>query len=662
MSRKWSRKVDQWSFAAVCSCFFGGSVAECGRMKSSLFSLWSRRNLLFVGAMVVSVFIPFLPLIIGYSGSAPAAPQAVAGIIDLRHWDFDRHGAVRLAGEWDFFPATLLNGKEASEASFPEKRKVPDFWKDDDTKKASATGCGTYRLRILLPPRADELALRYTTVSTAFRAYIDAEPVANAGIPGTDPSHSLPAYKPGVVRIPSSGNEMLLTVQVSNYEYRTGGMWRAFLIGTADRLETEKKGQDHLTFVYVGILVAMALQSIFIYFYRRSARNSLFFALFSIIVALRALVTGEYILVDTVSDISFDVLIRLEYVSAYLIIPLCIVYIFEELGFSEKRWFLFVNIPFVLLIPWAPLPILTRSITFYYPLAAAMILYTLFTLGRSLVRGGQGVRPIFIGFMIIASAGINDMLFSSFLVYTGNLLPAGLVVFTVIMNLSIAYRYSKAYKTIEGLLVEKDTYLKEIHHRVKNSLQIAASMMTLQANRIEHKDTAKLFLTMRDRIEAIALVHQKLYAAMPGNSVDVYGYVKDLIAHLAVSYGTGIPASAPEVVTGNKPLEVPIDFCVDFGLSLTELVINAYKHAGGPKQILVREEGGRVCATVIDGGPGYVEDALSGPKKSLGLKIVNSVVKRWGGEIHLYRGEYHGTKAEIWLVRPIPNIVRNGSA
>lgn len=618
-------------------------------MRLSLPSSRARDNLLFAFALAVAIAFPFIPFIADYS-SRPI-PRASGGSLDLRGWDFGREGAVRLSGEWLFIPGKLLDGDDAETGW--TVRGVPDFWRGGDAAGTGGRGCGTYRLRILLPRDPGRLALRYTTVSTAFKAFADDKFLAQAGAPAAEASKAVPAYDPGVVQIPAAGDEIVLYVQVSNHEYRTGGLWRAFLLGPEKSLEMNKARRDWLTFLFVGILFGIALQGLFIYFFRSSAKTSLYFSVFAAMVALRALVTGEYVFTDVVPDISFSLLIRLEYITAYLIIPIAIRFLAEEFGFPGYRIFLAAHIPFLALIPWAPLPLLTRSITLYYPLALLMTLVALYTLVRAILKGVTGARPILIGCAVVASTGINDMLFSSFLVYTANLLPAGLVIFTVIMNLTTAYRYAKAYTTISDLLAEKETYLKEIHHRVKNSLQVAASMMTLQANRIGDKATASLFLTMRDRIRAIALVHEKLYSSVPGNRVDLDAYVRDLVAHLSSTYSQDAAGSEPELAVEGGPLEVPIDFCVDFGLALTELVINAYKHASGPASIVIAEKNGMVCAAVSDEGPGYPEgfDLQSGT--SLGLKIVTSVVKRWNGELILSKGGNCGSVTEVRLRKPV---------
>jgi two-component sensor histidine kinase len=246
---------------------------------------------------------------------------------------------------------------------------------------------------------------------------------------------------------------------------------------------------------------------------------------------------------------------------------------------------------------------------------------------------------------------VNDVLFASFMVRTGNFLPSALVLLTVIMAATLARRYTAAFSQIEGLLSDKDTYLKEMHHRVKNSLQIVASVAGLQANRVPDPGTRGLFQAMRERIRSVALVHEKLHASLSGDDIDLGGYARDLVAQVASSHGSGFAVNPPPVEIGDGVGSAPIELCVDLGLALTELLVNAYKHAGGPVRVSLSMADGRLSVRVDDAGPGFPPGADPQTGESLGFKIVSSVVKRRGGDIRIFSESGGSVLLEIPVVR-----------
>ena len=125
--------------------------------------------------------------------TTPRGPRAVAGMLDLRSWDFAKRGAVSLAGQWDFASAALLD--EAGAVGHPgwQTRIVPDFWTHPEGGLRSGTGAGTYRLRVLLSPGESDLAIRNSTGMNAFELEVNGETILRVG---SLPSFGLPPSRP----------------------------------------------------------------------------------------------------------------------------------------------------------------------------------------------------------------------------------------------------------------------------------------------------------------------------------------------------------------------------------------------------------------------------------------------------------------------------------
>ena len=616
---------------------------------------------------------------------SPHPPHAVGGVLDLRSTDFRKIGSVELSGEWDFFPGLLLTG--ASCEAFPSQRRlrsVPDLWKGNEMGFVSGQGAGTYRLRVLLPEDAPPLALAYTTVSTSFEAEANGRLVAAAGRPGAFREGSVPAYRPGVAALGATGREILLVVRVSNHEYREGGMWRAFTLGSLSVLDEARRRADILVYVQAAAIVAMALNSLFLYLFRRQEKAFLFFCLFGFSLVLRVLVTGNYLLVRLAPGISFDLLIRLEYASVALPVPLCTLFFAALYPDESKRTLVIVAcVPFALRLAFGvtlvPLPLLTRSIYLFYPLAAAAVALVFFgILLPALVKRRQGAIAFFLGGLILLAAFVNDSLYSAFVVRTGNFLGYALLAFIVIQAGVLAERFTAAFERSEALqeelalsnekleieneryrvtqdqlekaLAEKDLLIREVHHRVKNSLQIVSSSLGLQAHRTSDPAALEVYSTARNRIRAISLVHEKLYGLESGEELDFGNYARDLCRQLAEGYGARLAEGGIKVVAGR--VAVSVDDCVDLGLMLTELVANACKHGvaegrGVSIELHISAQAGRIRIAVVDDGPGFPPGFDPEGTKGLGFRVIMSLATKHNGIVRILPGP--GARVELDL-------------
>ena len=192
-------------------------------------------------------------------------------------------------------------------------------------------------------------------------------------------------------------------------------------------------------------------------------------------------------------------------------------------------------------------------------------------------------------------------------------------------------------------LREKDVLLKEIHHRVKNNLNVITSLLDLQANQMEGKEEAvEAFRESRNRILSMALVHKKLYQTKNYTQVNFREYIEEMTGELLHAYTVGsnisIEYSIDEVLLN-------INIAIPCGLILNELVSNAMKHAftgitAGRIRISLRAgAGGALELVVSDNGRGMPPGFDISSVESLGLKLVNLLVEQIGGRLTIENGE-----------------------
>ncbi|MGD2249363.1 MAG: PAS domain S-box protein [Candidatus Methanofastidiosia archaeon] len=198
----------------------------------------------------------------------------------------------------------------------------------------------------------------------------------------------------------------------------------------------------------------------------------------------------------------------------------------------------------------------------------------------------------------------------------------------------------KAEEKISTSLKEKEVLLREIHHRVKNNIQIISSLLNLQSRYIEDKKYAEMLKESQDRIRSMALIHEKLYQSKNLGDIDFGGYIDTLVKALFRSYGVNQEQVVPTVSVEGVSLE--IDYAIPCGLIINELVSNVLRHAfpdgRGEIMITLRSIGDSIELKISDNGVGIPEDIDFRNTKSLGLHLVTILVEdQLGGEIHLDR-------------------------
>jgi two-component sensor histidine kinase/DNA-binding response OmpR family regulator len=184
---------------------------------------------------------------------------------------------------------------------------------------------------------------------------------------------------------------------------------------------------------------------------------------------------------------------------------------------------------------------------------------------------------------------------------------------------------------LKASLKEKEILLLEIHHRVKNNLQVVSSLLNMQARTAKDDNTSAGLLESRDRINTMALIHTKLYESGNLSEINLKGFVDGLIRQMFMGYQVQDTKIIPVVHVADCTL--PISIAVPFGLVVNELLSNAFKHAfvnraeGKIEVSLSTAEKGAVRLTVSDDGVGLPEGFDFNTTKTLGLHLVKILVE-----------------------------------
>ena len=216
------------------------------------------------------------------------------------------------------------------------------------------------------------------------------------------------------------------------------------------------------------------------------------------------------------------------------------------------------------------------------------------------------------------------------------------LIFTLLGFAGLVYAYLKSIKSqrliaeqnhiIEASLVEKDSLLKEIHHRVKNNLQMVSSLLSLQTKNTRSKAAIVALEEGKSRVKAMALIHQKLYQNDDLSVIEMQGYIESLVNSVQSVYKKG--GHNINITIDAEGTELDIDRAIPFGLILNELVSNSFKYAfpdgdeNGKIYIHLRKNGDHGFFEYTDNGIGLPEDTDERTNSSMGIRLMNRLVNQ----------------------------------
>jgi PAS domain S-box-containing protein len=225
----------------------------------------------------------------------------------------------------------------------------------------------------------------------------------------------------------------------------------------------------------------------------------------------------------------------------------------------------------------------------------------------------------------------------------GNNLPS---VRAIVVNYRDITERKQAEEEIKQSLREKEVLLKEIHHRVKNNLQVISSLLKLQSRSVKDKRVAEMFSESLNRVKSMALVHERLYQSKDMARLNMAEYIRMLTPHLCRSLG--VRAKDVLVTIDAEDAWLGIDTAVCCGLLINELVSNSLTHAfpsgkGGEIRIRFGPQPNQTYALIVsDNGVGFPNHVDIRNPQSLGLQLVSALTNQLGAtmETRQRRGYY----------------------
>ena len=206
-------------------------------------------------------------------------------------------------------------------------------------------------------------------------------------------------------------------------------------------------------------------------------------------------------------------------------------------------------------------------------------------------------------------------------------------------------------KKLEDSNKEKEVLLKEIHHRVKNNLQIISSLLKLQGFFINDYQARSVLNDCQSRVNTMAIIHEKLYRSKDLGKVDYRDYLEELVCQLKSTHPEALQYLEVEL---NVPsMELDIDVAIPLGLLINEILTNSIKYSLEENSMnriylhIIEVDDNKLKLNIGDNGPGYPNELFNSKSNTLGVQLIHDLTLQLNGEIKKKNNPQKGTHYEI---------------
>lgn len=418
-------------------------------------------------------------------------PKAINGVLDIRNWDFERDGVLKLDGQWLYYKEKLL---------YPDDFKNETNLEGENFKIPGSYGehtYGTYRLKLLLNENIDLYTINVDFVQSAYRLWANNKEIISVGIVGEDRSTMTPQLLPKKGYFHNEGKEMYITLQVCNY-YAKYGYIDNIHIGSMGQISAYEEKRLAFEMLLFGSTVLAAIYTLGLYLFRKKDKSALYLSIVCIIVAIRTLFLGGRFFIKVFPNFSYIVSGKIMHLTFYLYIPFILLFINSFYsGIISKRLVKITNASIylysilILLTPWK---YYMDVIIPYQFLGLYILIYLVIKLSKSYLKNHGNEFIINIGVFTLLLTGINDLLYEYGLILTGSFVPLGTLIFNITVSYVFAKRQSKAFSNVEDSKRKletinklKDDFLEVTSHELKIPLNgIIGLTDGLLSNRTEN--------------------------------------------------------------------------------------------------------------------------------------------------------------------------------
>jgi PAS domain S-box-containing protein len=388
-----------------------------------------------------------------------ARPTAEKGVLDLRDWDFEKDGNVNLDGEWSFYWNQLLEPPDFKPGQTPDSINfinLPRRWNDVilNGKKLPGQGYATFRLQIKVNPQDKHFALKTLDMATSYKMWANNNLLLSNGRVGKTRQTSTAQFLPKVTTLSKDSTDYYLTLQVSNFSHKKGGVWEPINFGLESKIRNSRIQNMAFEIFLVGSLLIMALYHLSLFILRTKDLSTLYLSFMCFLVSIRTFLVDERFLIWLFPKFNWEWSQKIEYLSFYLAVPASYLFLsslFSEFSKKIGRIISLLSILASVFTLATPVIIFSYAMVYYQWMLVILCVYVPYVLIRAILKKREGAGLIIIGIAVLAVSVFFEILAENELVFDINLTPLGLFFFILIQAIIISIRYSKAFSLTEAL-------------------------------------------------------------------------------------------------------------------------------------------------------------------------------------------------------------------
>ncbi len=419
---------------------------------------------------------------------SPVKNKAVRGVLDLSNWDFERDGIVDLSGEYEFYwqqQISPIHEVFSDSSQKPHYMNVPGIWNGKliDGKKLPGEGFATYKLTVYLN-RKIPFALKFLDMGTAFTFFCNGEELTRTGHAGTSRENTEPAYNPHIVEYTPETNQLDITIWVSNFHHKKGGIWEKIELGLAKDIRAKRDKRVFTDIFLFSCIFVIGLYHILLNVLRNRDKPSLYFGISCLLIAMRRLLIGEIYFHELFPSIPWAMLCRVEYLSIFLAVPFFGLFFYSlyksEFNIIVLRVVITSSVVLSAIVIFTSVRIFSHTIPVFHVYLILGCFYAIYLLIKCVVHKRDGARILLGGFVVLFLTILNDILEYTWVLHTREILAFGQLAFIGSLTVLIAYRFSNAFKTVDRQRLELTQANENFRHELQERKRAEEENLSLQ--------------------------------------------------------------------------------------------------------------------------------------------------------------------------------------